>query len=235
MARNIYINGETLVQVKGGSHNSGFAISRLSELGLSTDPIQINFQFNYRDLKTSDFGPTTPPEIQYNLASCTIDMTLVHFDSAVLDVCMSESMGGSYNQVIPDVPRAFGAIAGMMVGAGTTLGHGLPLLASGNHYISVNLTAPQRQIGSHWRFRSCHLTGPPTYFPLGTSRSLVKVQFRAIPYRPLYYYTSGASLGETGAINIQGFVYLPREITSSGTVLWDNQPDTEGEVRVPLN
>ena len=138
-------------------------------------------------------------------------------------------MGGAYNLVAPGQE-----IAGRMVGAGSTLGHGLPLLASGNHYISLNLAPAQE--GEAIRYRSTYLAAPPLVFPLGTSYSQVQVTFRAIPYCPLYFYQSGGSQSFPGAISInRNWIYYPRGgFQSSGIILWDNTHDTELEVQGPL-
>ena len=227
MATNLYIQGETMVMVKGGEHCSGGPISTRSDLGLSVGPVVMSPKFYHKEIKTDDFGPTAPVEIQWNLASVDISMTLVHFDADVLNICWSESMGGVRQEiVIPRVPPLQTFPAGMMVGAGSTLGHGLPMFASGCHYISLSLAAPQYpQNGIPWRFRTCYLTAPPMEFPFGTERSLVKLNWRAIPYRPLYQRNSGGSANDPANIMIEGNVYSPTPIYSSGVILWDHKID----------
>mgnify|MGYP001608992929 FL=1 len=108
MARDFIINGETLVKVKGSSSSS---ISTLSELGLAEKEVTISPRFYHSEMRADDFGPNIPPEVMWMLADVQIAMTLVHFDRAVLEACISESMGGS----------TFGVF---LAGAGTPMGGG---------------------------------------------------------------------------------------------------------------
>jgi hypothetical protein len=47
--------------------------------------------------------------------------------------------------------------------------------------------------------------------------------WKAIPYVPLLQ--SGGNLN-SGAVEIDGIPYSPKEVISSGVVLWDRTPDT---------
>jgi hypothetical protein len=214
--RDFQINGECLVRVKfgaqipgsitniipiSGANNSG---SNLSELGLAEGPVKITFKSSHKDINADDFGPDVPPEVMANLAEASIEMTLVHYDNLILDYCISESMGGT----VPGESSGGFLYAGVLPGAGQLMGNGVPLLASGNHYISLNLDSPQ--LGFPYRFPSAYLENPTT-IPLGTEYSETLLNWRAIPYAtPIL---SGG--GDNGT----------QEISSSGSVLWDHNPD----------
>lgn len=193
MARDLYINGETLVKVKG---MEGSPIEDLSELGLAEGPIRVLPRFAHRDWFVDDFGTEVPAEVFTRLADATILMTLVHYDDAVLEACVIESLGGS----------ADGAqwLHGTLAGAGIPLGGNNVRFADGNHYVDLNLLSPVANYP--WRFYQCHLLGPPHEVPLGTKRSAVRLAWRAVPYV--------ATLTGSG------------ELRSAGAVLWDHVLDT---------
>jgi hypothetical protein len=168
MARDIFINGETLVLVKGRADS---AIGAVSELGLAVDSIRIRQNFVYLPVQANAWGGSIPFEEQIMLQNCVISMTLVHFDPDVLDVCLNESLGGA-------------ASPGQVRRAGARMGNNLARFAgggqTGNHYISLNLSSPVA--GKPYRFYTSHLEGPPIEMPLGTERSLVVLNWLAIPY-----------------------------------------------------
>jgi hypothetical protein len=101
MPRQYVLNGETLVEVRGGCHASGFPIGVLSELGLAEDQIRISPQINFKDINVNDFGPNVPADLLRMLSSVKISMTLVNYSPEVLDICIAESMGIS--RTIPDI------------------------------------------------------------------------------------------------------------------------------------
>ncbi len=202
MARDWTINGPTLVKVKGGAHLSGILFPAPAELGLSTDAITISPKFIHRDVRVDDFGPSIPAEVMWQLAEVKITMSLVHYDRNILDYCTSESMGGTLPGPLgaDDRPLQQFAFAGTLAPAGTPLGRGLNLFASGNNYLSVSLTSPE--LGWPWRFPTSYLNSNPYIIPLGTEKSIVQLSWRVIPYAP-----------------------LTSEIICSGNILWDH--DTE--------
>jgi hypothetical protein len=234
---------------------SGSAIAVLSELGLTSEAITVEPRFRYRDVNVADFGPDVPAEVQWMLADAVVRMTLVHHDWNVLDVCMIESMGGGsvvfddggVNLPDPDRPGDLlfrrTQLAGSLAPAGTLMGNGLPMFASGNHYVSLNLTSPVNR--KPWRFRSCYLAERPVVYPVGARCSEVQLTWRAIPYVPIYYSGTGSSENLTDApkgtdnpsmdTDFQkvvitdsggtGNYYLIKEITSSGVCLWDRYED----------
>ena len=169
MARGFVINGESLILVKGRA-DSG--IGALSELGLTDGPILVKPDYRHMDIQVDAYGGEVPPEVQYKLAFATVTMSLVHFDPAILAICQMESQAGAPSE-------------GQVGRAGALMGNGVARFAAGgtlgNHYIGVNITSPV--IGRPWRFLTAYMTGPPLQYPLGTERSVVVVNWRAIPYQ----------------------------------------------------
>lgn len=214
MARQFVIHGEVLVKVKFGQHvlipGLGPLSSPLYELGLASESVVIDFNSNYHDIKVSDYGPNVPPDVLWQLATANIQIGLIHYDPAVLDTCIAQSMGGS-------------STAGVMVGAGQPLGNGLPLGASGNFYISLNLLSPQAN--NPWRFPAAYLAEKPLAYPMGTKLTLANTTWRAIPY-PLTQH-SLSTVGEGGLSPGTSFtITLPfEEVTSSGAILFDHTLD----------
>lgn len=208
MARDYYINGECLVKVLGGAHWSG-RINPVTELGLSSDQITITPDFRHRDVMTDDF-PEAPPECLWMLGTVDISMMLVHFDRDVLDLCVGEAMAGGGS------PGVFLTPAGTFAPAGMPMGGGLPLYASGNYFIGLNLT----NVGfltSPWNFPACYLTGPPVVFPIGVKVSQVQLKWRSVPYASIFnsgnqYVASGDPLRLADGYG---------ELVSSGQTLWN--------------
>lgn len=160
MARNYYINGETMVKVQNQS------IGTSQELGLSDTPISIQVTYHQLDIRVDAMGGTAPPEVQHMSMEAMISMTLIHFDNTVLDACIRESHAG--------------ATFGTMPRAGTRLGGNVAIGATGNHFITLGLTSPVG--GAPWRFPAAYLYQTPFVWPLGTERSIVQLRWRAIPY-----------------------------------------------------
>lgn len=205
MDRDFVINGETLVRVKGGMHTSTFQsgnISTITELGLTTDQIRVIPRFIHKDIRVDDFGPEIPAEVMQYLADVIIKTNLIHYDPIILDTCLAESQ-----------TWATGTFAGTLAPAGSVLGNNLPLFSSGCHYISLNLSSPV--LGLPWRFPTSYLTGPPVEIPMGTDATIVKCNWRAIPYT-----TSLPSVISPGT-----GVIFDGSANSSGRVLWDHKVD----------
>jgi len=167
MTRDYYINGETLVLVKG---NVLSGIPTLSQLGLADSPIVLSERYHHMDIEVDAWGRRVAPEIQTFLVDVFITMRLVHFDPAILDACWRESLAGA---------PAEGATSR----AGARMGNNQPRFAAGNHFIGLNLTSPvgPQNIPKPWRFLYAYMNDRPRIFPLGTERSLVDVSWRAIP------------------------------------------------------
>lgn len=222
MPRSIWINGETLVQVKGAEFSAlGDPAQKnhppiLWELGLAEKEVTIEFQTKYAEIKADDFGPDVPANLMSVLSTATIDMTLVHYDRWVLDSCIAESMGGSTLTATYPQKVLPGTLAGTFLGAGTLMGTRGDPQASGNHWISLNLTSPN--INYPWHFPTTYLEGPPLEIPLGTKRSLVKLRWRALPYAGLSAHYSSVAIGAGGN--------QKEELKSAGATLFDHTLDT---------
>lgn len=213
MARDFQINGEAMVQVKGGAHTSllgpDYRIDTAQELGLSSEQIRISPIIHHHDLRTDSFGPNVPAEVLWMNAEVRISMTLVHFDRKILDTCLAESMGG--------LPAA-NLVAGELAPPGMPLGGYKQLYASGCHFMSLGITSPLQDLP--YRFIACYLAQNPVEIPLGSERSLVQCNWRAIPYVV-------PSENEVG-----GGTPLPprfKELICSGATLWDHTPLNIGE------
>lgn len=164
MARNYFVNGETLVLVKGASDTG---IANLSQLGLAADPVRITPIFRHQDVNVDAWGQA-PAEIQWMLAEVQVTMTLIHFDRDVLNTCLALSMGGGQVTV------------GQVARAGARLGNNVQFPAAGWKFIVLQLSSPVG--GINWQFNACYLTNPPMEFPLGVEKSMVPLNWRVIPY-----------------------------------------------------
>lgn len=186
MALVIFENGPTLVQVKG---HAGTAISALSDLGTSEDQVTWSPRFFHDDVIVGGtYGPNVPADLQFMLADAIITMNLVYFDIAILEACIREANAGS-------------SAVGTMPRAGTLMGGQIARFTSGNHFIGLNFTSPVE--AKPMRFLASYLTGQPLSFPIGPKRSVVQLQWRAIPYP-------------------EGNIFSG----SAGIKLWDNTLDT---------
>lgn len=237
MPSDFIIYGPTLAAVKGGEHASGFLnISGfVVELGLAVEDITISPHFSHMDIVPSDFGPNVPAEIMWNLTDVQIQMTLVHYDPVVLDGAMSEAMGGiTVNPTL--LPTVTFDLAGRMNPAGSVLGNGLPIYASGNHYISLYLLNTSPPPGSvlnasgevpvsgfepGYVFPTAYLDSKPLVIPMGTATSKVITSWRAIPYRPIYYLSTAPTSELPLTINGTVGNYVRGEILSSGAIVWE--------------
>jgi hypothetical protein len=179
MARDFFINGESLVTVKGRSDS---AIGTLAQLGLTEQAIRLRFNFKQDDMDVDAWGGRKgePVDVQTFLQDVMIYMDLVHYDESVLEACWLESTG------------SIGPAFGQLNRAGSRLGNNLPRFAAsnaadangivrtGNHYIGLNIASPQQ--GKPWRFLYAYLYESPIEYPLGTDRSVVRLTWRSIAY-----------------------------------------------------
>ena len=166
MPRNFYIMGACMVLVKGCSSN--FPITGVTQLGLTDGPIHVSLKHYHKDIYVDDFGDRAPPEVLTMLGEATITMTLTHFDSTVLGACIAEAQQGG-------TEGTFGE-------CGQPMGSQQPLFSANNHFISVNIQTDVFSSAQDWRFRACYLADTPYQWQLGTSRSLVSLNWRCIPY-----------------------------------------------------
>ncbi len=168
MARQFYINGETMVLVKGRANS---AIGTLSQLGLTQDPIQVMVEYRNLQIDVNAYGQVAP-EMQAMGMMARVTMNLVHFDPDVLEACVQEAVGGAPSW-------------GTLAHAGQLYGNGLARFAAGdngggNHYIGLNI---QSAIGAlPWRFYYAYLANNPLQWPLGAERSVVPLTWLAVPY-----------------------------------------------------
>lgn len=167
MGRRYFVNGETMVYVKGCSST---AIGSLQELGLAQGPINISFDYRSKDVSPDAWGNEIPNDVQSFLSAATITMDLIHYDPNILEVCLTESLAGA-------------PAAGQQNHAGALMGNGQPRFTggqNGNHFIGLNLASPIGQIP--WCFLFSYLQGNPVSIPLGTEKSITRCTWRAIPY-----------------------------------------------------
>lgn len=165
MARSLRVPGEAMVYVRGPSGSSIAGNGNL--LGLAADEIKVTPRFGKLDVAVNAWGEGNIVDKQHMMASVDISMNLVHFDRDFLDECIRLSMGG-------------GAAVGRTGRAGRLMGNNLAQFATGNLYIGVAISAPVE--GKPWRFHYCTLADGPAEFPLGVQRSIVNVNWQAIPY-----------------------------------------------------
>ncbi len=208
MGREFNVFGEALVTVFGGAHLSGTPLHDEvdgmvsgAELGLSLEQIKIIPRFHHKDMHVDDFGPDVPPEVMWNLADIRISMTLVHYDSDILDTCMGESMGGGGFDI------SSGGMGAYLFGAGALMGNLIAPLASGNFFLGLKIV-PNNITNQICYFPTCYLTGQPLEIPLGTQRSAVVLDWRSIPYG---YPVSSGNL-QSGSSQW--------EIKSQGAMIW---------------
>ena len=140
-----------------------------TQLGLADSPIAITIDVKYDDVIVDAWGQEVPIDVQMFGTEARISMTLVHFDPSVLRACIALSMG-------------FPSAEGQVARAGTLMGGNQPRFTPGNNFIGLNIASPVA--GLPWRFYQTWLTGPSVDWPLGTKRSLVRLNWRAIPYPP---------------------------------------------------
>lgn len=187
MARDWYINGVSMVWVRGRSNHSVIGAAP-TQLCLAKDPVTVSLDLKQKGIHLDAWGNEDgpPAEIQTKLAGATISLNPIHFDPAVLEALVSESMGGS-------------TTFGQLVGAGSTMGNNNVRFGTDNHYVSVYIGSPI--VARPWRFFFGRMTSPS--WPLGTEKSVVTITFEIIPYTPDPW---GGSSGEgttagTGAAN----------------------------------
>jgi len=200
MARDFQISGETLVLVKGRPDGP---VPALFQLGLSTDPIHVSLEFRHKDLIVDAQGDEIPVDVQYKLAAANISMRLIHFDPIVVQGCWRSANAGA-------------VVVGTTGRAGQRMGNNQPRFgpggANGNHYLGLNLTSPVGNIP--YRFWYAYLTQRPSEYTLGTEKTILTMNWRAIPFTQDPYGGSPSqplTTFGTGAY---------------GNIIWDNTLDT---------
>jgi hypothetical protein len=191
----------------------------LYDLGLAVKEVRVTQSFLHEDLNTDDYGKI-PVDVLWRGSTCNVNMTLIHYEPTVLDVCMSESMGG-VNAV--NLGQNLDP-AGLMQPFGTPLGAFLGPAASGNHFISLNILSPVMLWP--YRFPFSYLSETPAVTPLGVGVQLVELNWRAIPYQVPLGEPEEQQISDDEIGFAQPAVLWSGEIISSGAVLWDHVTDT---------
>lgn len=212
MARDVILNGEVMVRVKGAPLGplrdpQNANANKLYELGLAEKETRVRLNFKTKDINIDDYGPDVPVEVMYQLTDAHISMTLVHFDNDVLQRCVACAMGGSVISNEDLINASVPINQGTLVSMGTLYGNNVPLQSAGNQYIELSLSSPVLKYP--WRFPSTYILNVAE-FPLGTKRMLVHLEWRAIPYQ--YIPTFGTTIGE---------------VFSSGAILFDRHAEED--------
>ena len=177
MTRAYQVFGEFIISVSGGQ------FSGKQELGLTSDPWRLHPRYVHRDVTTDGFGPVVPVETLWDMADALVSLTLVHYDQGILDQCMRAAMGGGGYDA--GNPGGGGAMDGFLGQAGRPMGLGAALGSTENQYTTVYIEPTADGTILPYRFRACYLDGRPLEVPYGSERSLVKLNWRCIPYQPL--------------------------------------------------
>lgn len=239
--RQYVINGECMTWVRGrGSlldlnDDSGPAIPanmKFVELGLTSDQVNISILMNHQDVLVDDFGPKVPAEVLVQQAEARIKFTLIHYDPVILQACLSESLGGSYDNLVNPNREVNMPRPERLFSAGMPLGGGQPVLYPRCHYIQLLLTSPV--LGAPWLFPSTYVM-EEVKIPTGTSTTIASMTWRSIPYKSQYTFSDplNASSGFNGATS--------QEINASGSLIYNayNQylffKYTSGGTTIPLN
>lgn len=183
MSRRYIIYEECMVMVKIGA-------STPVELGLTSEPIHIAERLYHHDINIDDFGPNIPAAVLTMGGDVTIRMTLVHYDPDVMDDCIAQAKGRS-----DGFPGVLGAVGTPIFSRPRGLG------------IRLNLIPLKEK---PWRFFSAHLDGNPLEIPIGTERTLLAANWRALPNKSADFIEYRGNVGE---------------IRSAEAIIWDNGID----------
>jgi len=127
------------------------------QLALSQDGINVTINFKDDDCIVDSFGAMVGADVQSFLADAYISFSAVFFDDGVLQTAIGNSMGSG--------------TPGTLAHAGTRLG------AAGLMLPTV-ISSPVS--GHVWTFPTTYLVNSLGPWPIGTKRSIVQVQFRAM-------------------------------------------------------
>ncbi len=232
--RDYYINGPTIIKVKGTTSpkalnqlniqgwlvntiGSESILSVTQELGLATGDITISLKSTHKDIPADDFGDSVPAEVLWSLAEARISMTLIHLDEFILQACLDESMGRSEFQI------------GYMAGAGTLMGSPFPINGSQNRYITLNIIPGNDSGKLPWRFPRAYLAERPVEIPLGTASSAIQLNWRAIPGKVNnpndHVFFGPMRILQNPVTGAFATLQPPQfgEFTSNKAILWDHQ------------
>jgi hypothetical protein len=220
MARGYQIYGGVMVEVFGArALIDPDGKRRKKQLGLTVEGVTWRPRFRHQEIYCDDFGDEVPAELMAKMADVSIDMTLVHYDPEILDACFANSMGS-------ETAGAFDFGGGQLMGGvgGVSTGFGFMNeqpssgdFDSSSFYISLNLISDQNALGlggvDPYRFPYCVLSEQPEEIPLSTEKSMVRLRWRAIPFKRPQFPDDAA----------QG------EVSSRGAVIWDRERDEDDE------
>ncbi len=161
MARDYYINGETMVYIKGRA-----PYAAKTELGLSDQPIRVSVEYQNLGIQVNAYGQV-PPERQAMGSMARVYMSLVHFDKTALRFLIQEATGG-------------GPSIGTLGHAGTRYGGGQVIGHPECHYVSLGIESALGQ--DPWTFAYGVLANNPLEWPLGAERSIVSLSWEIVPY-----------------------------------------------------
>lgn len=169
MSRTYYVTGETIVKLKGGDHLQSFGMSGSSvvTLGVTDQPISVTQRFRHQDIYSDKTERDIGADVMWKNSDILLNMNLIHFDNDLVEVALSEAMDG-----YSTTDNSKGIPGGM-------LGHNIPLYSSGCRFMSVGLTS---SVTSGRVFYCCYLAEQPYTIPLGTTRSSLRLNFRAFRY-----------------------------------------------------
>lgn len=233
--RSFEVIGETLVKVRCGEHLSGqWALSGtatggvgkayhlVNELGLATGPIKVSLIGRHSDMTINSYSKV-PVDVQFDFAEAKIDMQLVHYNPALLELCYNESMGGmitNYGVPAPGTPLGKGKVIyasgcnflGLTLWPATQARFDIDFALAGGFAVdaylallaSLGLPAgttaedyAKSLVGSGaWNFWATYITMQPQAISLGTKVSVVDISWRGIVY-PHFYGNTGLSSGGT--------------------------------------
>lgn len=151
MPKVVHVNGTSLLSVGPQGKAGG-----LTELGLSVDGVDIDFELFTDDVIADSGGPQVPVDVQDLGKIANITARLTIYDSDVLESLL-----------------ALGADAANLEPAAGTL------LLKNNRMRRVVIASPIEAVP--WRFFFCHLVSPLSLPKLGTIRTMPAIKFRAIP------------------------------------------------------
>lgn len=164
MARIIYINGESMISVQGPQ---GSSIAGNVQLGLAVEAVEVRLMIHSEPVIVDAYGKGNPVDEQVFGGEATIQMTLVDFNPTALQECVRLSFPGS-------------ALEGQLGRAGFLRGGAVALGTAGSTYINLNIASPVA--GLPYNFPATYLRDEPYRFPLGTTRSMVTLTWKALAY-----------------------------------------------------
>lgn len=165
MAQGYFINGESLVKVRG--HPFG---ETAATLGIAKGPIIVSPTFFHQPIHTDSQGPHSPANVLWMGAILNIRMILTYFDRDLLEKCIQESMAGQVENEAMVIP-------GTLMADGTNQAGSL---SEEVHFIELQIMSSVAN--KPFDIPGAYLTRQPFEFPLGTEASAVVLNWEAIAY-----------------------------------------------------